>query len=271
MATPEDTSQAPEGGAAAGGWRARWKKPRVWVGTVLTSAVVIPLVAWGVVKWAEDMRISNEPHLSKAVRIPSPSRICGGGAGWVFNKDLRQLPAPPIHAEEGDRDKWAAENGGIPASGNYIEVTLQGLHGHTVLVNSISVDIASRTEPPHGTLSHLTNTGGCGGLVPYRFSLNLDASPISVTAETDQGAIGAGEVHRPVNLPHTITGAEPEVWHLAAVTETCTCEWTATLHWTSDDGKEDTTKIDDNGHPFRVAAVTHATRVEPSLTGGGWG
>ena len=270
MAAPEDTSQAPEGGAAAGGWRARWKKPRIWAGTVLTSAVVIPLVAWYVVHEAEVRNKLTEPHLSTAVRIPSPSRICGGGEGWVFNKDLRQLPAPPIHAGEGNLDKWAAENGGIPASGNYIEVTLQGLNGHTVVVNSISVDIASRTEPPYGTRSHLTNTGGCGGLVPYRFSLNLDATPISVTAETDQGAIGAGEVHRPVDLPHSISGAEPEVWHLAAVTETCSCEWTATLHWASD-GKEDTTTIRDNGHPFRVAAVTHSTLVEPRLTGGGWG
>jgi len=30
-------------------------------------------------------------------------------------------------------------------------VTLQGLNGHTVVVNSISVDVVSRTEPPHGT------------------------------------------------------------------------------------------------------------------------
>jgi hypothetical protein len=219
-----------------------------------------------VVHSVEQRNKLTEPHLSAVVQIPSPSRPCEGGEGWVFNKDLRQMPAPPIN---GDRDKWAADNGGIPASGNYIVVTLQGLNGHTVVVNSVSVNIVSRTEPPYGTLSDLTSTGGCGGLIPYRFSLNLDANPISVTAETDQGAIGAGEVRRPVDLPHAITGSEPEVWHLAAVTETCTCEWTATLHWTSD-GKEDTTTINDHGHPFRVAAVTRATPVEPSLTGG-WG
>jgi hypothetical protein len=51
------------------------------------------------------------------------------------------------------------------------------------------------------------------------------------------------------------------------VTETCTCEWTATLNWTSD-GKPGTTPIKDNGHPFRVAAVTRATGAMPGMHGG---
>jgi hypothetical protein len=52
-------------------------------------------------------------------------------------------------------------------------------------VNGITVDVVSRTEPPHGTYPY---TGGqCGGLIPYRFSLDLDKNPVSVTASTSPG------------------------------------------------------------------------------------
>ena len=42
----EGTSQRPDHGSAARGWRARWKKYRLWVGGLVTTAIVIPLVAW---------------------------------------------------------------------------------------------------------------------------------------------------------------------------------------------------------------------------------
>jgi hypothetical protein len=72
MATPEDTGQAPERGAAAGGNRARWKKHRVWLGTVLTSAVVIPLVAWAA-GWIGHKGISvvSPEHSSGRLRLDS--------------------------------------------------------------------------------------------------------------------------------------------------------------------------------------------------------
>jgi hypothetical protein len=97
----------------------------------------------------------------------------------------------------------------------------------------------------------------------------LDATPVSVTAVADDPAVAEGQAHRPVDLPHAISGSEPEVWHLAAVTNTCTCEWMATLEWTSD-GQQGTTPITDNGRPFRVAAVTRATRVQYDWHNGGW-
>jgi hypothetical protein len=92
--------------------------------------------------------VSPEQYLAAVVAIPSPRRAALAG-GWVFDKDPQQLPAPPP-LMAGGADAWAAANGGVPASGNYIEVTLQGLNGHTVNVNSVSVNIVSRTEPPHG-------------------------------------------------------------------------------------------------------------------------
>ena len=242
----------------------RWKRRRVWVGGVITSAIAIPLVAWVATSaghWFVG-KVIPEQHLSAAVSVPSPAHSCsGGGEDWVFDKPPSELPGV---LPDDDKDAWAAANGGIPASGNYIVVTLQGLNGHTVVVSDISVDVFSRREPPDGTYPY---TGGqCGGLIPYRFALDLDKTPVSVKAVADDGSFG-GEPRRPVELPHAISGSEPEVWHLAAVTKDCDCEWTATLNWTSD-GVEGHTQITNDGKPFRVAATTRAIRVYTDYKGG---
>ncbi|HME78621.1 MAG TPA: hypothetical protein VKI00_24120 [Mycobacterium sp.] len=227
---------------------------------------MVPLVTWGVTsarEWIND-KLNPKQDLSAVVKIPTPAAECHGGRSWVFDKRPPELPLPP---KEGDLDGWAAANGGIPASGNYIEVTLQGLNGRNVIVHDISVNIVSRTDPPHGAFAELS--GGCGGFFPYHFSLNLDANPISVTAKPDDG-VGAQAPSRPVELPHEISGSEPEVWRLAAETKTCTCEWTATLDWTADDGKNGTTEINDKGHPFRVAAADLATSYFADRWEGRW-
>ena len=243
----------------------RWNKQAVWLGGVLTSAIVIPLVAWIATSaghWFTE-KVNPEQHLSAVVSIPPLENSCATGeAGWVFEKQPTELPG--VMPNE-DKEAWATANGGIPASGNYYVVTLQGLNGHTVVVNGITVDVVSRTEPPHGTYPY---TGGqCGGLIPYRFELDLDKNPVSVTALGDDGVVGPGEERRPVDLPHAISQSEPEVWHLAAVTTECDCEWTATLDWTSD-GIEGHTKITNNGKPFRVAATTHAIEASTDYQGG---
>jgi hypothetical protein len=235
------------------------------VGGVVTSAIVIPLVAWvgtSAGHWFTE-RVNPDEHLSAVVSIPSLEYSCvTGQEGWVFDKEPSELPG--LFPAD-DRDAWATANGGIPASGNYIVVALQGLNDHTVVVNGISVDVVSRTEPPHGT--HPYTGGQCGGMIPYRFSLDLDKNPVSVTAVGDDGSLAPGTERRPVELPHAISRSDPEVWHLAAVTTECNCEWTATLNWTSD-GVEGHTAITNNGRPFRVAAVTRATHATTDYLGG---
>src|SRR5262249_332678 len=160
------------------------------------------------------------------VSTPPLEYSCATGeAGWVFNQKPSELPGVKPND---NREAWAAANGGIPASGNYYVVNLQGLKGHTVIVNSISVDVVSRADPPRGSCAY---TGGeCGGIIPYRFSLDLDKNPVTVTAVEDDGVVDPGGVRRPVALPHAISQSDPEVWHIAAVTKECNCEWTATLN-----------------------------------------
>jgi hypothetical protein len=255
-------STAPDGDRAG----SRWTTARKWLAGVATSAVVIPLLGLAVSKAGDwfTSKVSPEQYLSAVVDVPSPQHTCISGEGWVFDTDPQHLPG--VLPDE-DKDAWAAANGGIPASGNIVQVTLQGLNGHTVVVTDISVEVVSRSDPPSGTYPY---TGGqCGGMIPYRFQANLDAKPVSVTALADDGAVDPNAVRRPVDLPHSISGSEPEVWHIGAITDSCTCEWTATLNWNSE-GTQGHTKITDNGRPFRVAATTHAVHVATDYRGG-WG
>ena len=77
-----------------------------------------------------------------------------------------------------------------PQSGNYVAITPHALNGHRVTVKQnpegITVDVKSRTDPPH---AYPSLTGGCGGFLPYRFDLNLDAEPVTVTAKPDEGVL----------------------------------------------------------------------------------
>lgn len=261
----KDTNQTPPDDAVTTSPRSRWTKILVWVGGVLTTAVVVPVVAWAVggpLHWFTKI-ISPEEYLSATARVPSSRASCQhGGEGWVFNKDPQHLP---MVLPRDDVDAWAAANGGIPASGNYVTVDLQARNGHTVVLDSISINVVSRTNPLQGTWAN--TWAQCGGLKPYRFQANLDTTPLTVTAIPDEGAVPEGEVRRPVELPHSISASDPtEVWNLTAVTTSCTCEWTATLNWTSE-GRQGHTDITNNGHPFRVAAVTRSTRVLPGDNG----
>ena len=270
VASPVSAQSTAEQRPPAGVPAKRWNRPAVWLGGGFASAIVIALVVWVATSaghWFNgngnpETKSANLEALSAFVQVPSPAHSCvTGGMGWVFDKPPSELPGV---LPDGDVDGWAGANGGIPASGNIVVVTLQGLNGHTVVVNGISVDVVSRTEPPHGTYPY--TIGSCGGLYPYRFDLNLDAKPVSVTALPDEGFI-EGEPRRPVDLPHAVSGSDPEVWHLAAVTDQCTCEWTATLNWTSE-GVEGHTPITNGGPPFRVAATTQSAHVSTDFEGG---
>ncbi|MDP7721738.1 hypothetical protein [Mycobacterium sp. TY814] len=251
MSAPGQAPEVPD--ATAGRRRARWTKTRVWVGAVLTSAVVIPLLTLGVtagVRWINEL-LHPPQYLAVVVTVPSPVEFDNG---WVFATPPAQLPLPPEH---GDVDRWASDNGGIPASGNVVELRLQGLHGHHVVIQRITVNVVSRAEPLRGAYVVLMRQKGPTDT--YQFGLNLDATPVAVTAETDE------------KLPHTVSSAAPENLRISAVTTTCTCEWTATLQWSADDGKQGAIDINDNGRAFRVAATTRATPETVGWGPNGWG
>lgn len=101
-------------------------------------------------------------------------------------------------------------------------------------------------------------TGGCGGIFPSVFRVNVDNNPPSVMPVPGDNF---GTAIPPVPLPHRIDHNQPEVWHVAAVTETCNCEWVAHVRWRSGD-RTGVITLDDDGRPFRVTSTTLTTTID---------
>lgn len=142
----------------------------------------------------------------------------------------------------------------MPVSGNYYGFTLSALTSANVVITDIEATVVSQAPPMQGVYPPPW-TGGCGGVVPSTFRLNLDDSPVSVVATPGEGMGG------PISLPHQIDQDRPEVWHLTPVTQNCLCEWVATVHWTVGDQAFSST-IDDDGKPFQVTATSAATMID---------
>ena len=183
-----------------------------------------------------------------------PGDVCHGATGWVFSQPPQELAALGPNS---DPNSWAVRNGGIPQSGNFITLTVQGRNGHTVVILSFGVKILSRTAPPTGTRA--TMSGGCGGLMPSFFVANLDKP--SLQARPVSGVDEAGNKVRAVPLPHTVTESGPEQWRLQILTANCDCAFIPYFTWSSD-GNEGTFQIPDGSGPWRVAA---ATKARPAL------
>jgi hypothetical protein len=188
-----------------------------------------------------------------------PADACEAGRGWVFRQSPKQL-APLSY--NGDLNSWAVRNGGIPQSGNYITLTVQARPGHTVVILSFGVKVLSRAAPPAGTAANLS--GGCGGLTPSFFDVNLDKPGLQAIPVT--GMNPAGKKVPAVPLPHTVTESGPEQWRLRVSTTACDCTFVPYFTWTSD-GNEGTFDITNGSRPWRVAAVTKARLATRSLNG----
>jgi hypothetical protein len=161
-------------------------------------------------------------------------------------------------------EAWAARNHGLPASGNSVAVTVQGLDHHTVVVQDLRVVVVHRAAPP-ATATYPNPAYGCGGgLLPNYFRVNLDEEPTVVHAFAGFMP-GTGRVP-PVPMPHQVSETRPEVWHLKVITTKCACSWYGYIDWTSD-GVSRTATISDHGRPFETVTPTSATMLRPVAYG----
>jgi hypothetical protein len=187
-----------------------------------------------------------------------PYQSCKAATGWVFKQPMNKL-APLAPTSLNGINTWAVRNGGIPQSGNYITLTVQGRNGHTVVIESLGVKILRRAAPPTGTAAMLG--GGCGGLRPSFFDVNLDKPGLQATPVS--GVNPLGNKVPAVPLPHTVTESGPEQWRLRITTTNCDCTFVPYFTWSSD-GNVGTFNILDGSKPWRVAAVT---RAHPAFMG----
>jgi hypothetical protein len=207
--------------------------------------------------WSAAPIVLENDYLSVTASM-QPYLSCKAATGWVFKQPPKQL-AP---LDRNDPNSWAVRNGGIPQSGNYITLTVQGRNGHTVVILSLGVKIVSRAAPPTGTAAILS--GGCGGLTPSFFDVNLDKS--SLQAIPVGGVNAVGKKVPAVPLPHTVTESSPEQWRLRILTANCDCAFVPYFTWSSD-GNTGTFDVRDGSEPWRVAAVTRARPAFPGANG----
>jgi hypothetical protein len=139
---------------------------------------------------------------------------------------------------------------------------VQARPGHTVIILSFGVKILSRAAPPAGTAANLS--GGCGGLTPSFFDVNLDKPGLKAIPVTGQNM--AGKKAPAVPVPHTVTESAPEQWRLRVLTTACDCTFVPYFTWSSD-GNEGTFQITNGSGPWRVAAVTKARQATRGTNG----
>jgi hypothetical protein len=180
----------------------------------------------------------------------SPGASCYGERGWTFPKRPAALPVPDLTNRSFSLDKWARQNGGIPASGYYVVLTLQPVQQRTVVIDNLAVRVLHQSPPTVGT--YFPATGQCGGLTPYYFQANLDDNPVFI--KPIKGYDTAGHPAVPVALPHQLTEGSPEVWQVSAITEHCTCQWIIEVHWTSGNDSG-TIRVDNNSRPFMTSST----------------
>jgi hypothetical protein len=232
------------------------------VATGLTALVGNVILAGG----EQAARIVRGPAdaLHVTAQPANPADYCNGGAGWVFRKKPQELSVPAWSA---DLPRWAIANGGVPASGNYVVVTLQGIAPHTVIIQDVRVVVVHKEAASGGTYPLLG--GSCGVLVPAFFAADLDSRPVRVRPVTGMDATGHSV--RPVPLPHQVSESNPEVWDVQAKTERSQDDWIAYVDWLSD-GQRGSSEISADGHgrPFRTAATTSSATVSRGANAHTW-
>lgn len=225
-----------------------WRRSSTKIFAAATAGLiagVTALASEGVVSIGH--KLVSGDVLSVQLKLLSPGRSCEKEPGWAFPRESQSIPVPTPSEDE---DTWAANYGGIPASGYYITLTLQPVQQRTVIVDSVSVRVVAREQA--AAKSHLTIAGECGGIEPYYFKANLDSNPIDVSSISGQDTEGNDAA--PVPLPHKLTEGDPEVWQVAAFTNQCKCSWVINIHWTSD-GDEGSVIVDNHGRPFETEST----------------
>jgi transcriptional regulator with XRE-family HTH domain len=164
---------------------------------------------------------------------------------FLISRPASQVPPPP---EPTRIRAWATWLGGVDAGLSTARVTVQGLAGQAVVLQGLSVTVASR-GPGIPAATYLPEDG-CGAALPERvFAVDLDArTPVP---RPQPSGTGAG----PITFPFRVSAAEPEVFVITASTRRCDCRWYLELHWASG-GRSGRLRIDDHGRPFRTAAGT---------------
>lgn len=217
----------------------RTRRGALWVGTAAGTALV------GVVVTDVYGRITDGEPAEPLSVVASAVADCPGGRYLLPNGVHEQLPT----WQQLD-SAWVREHGGFDDDPTYL-LTIQGTSDRVVVLQALRVVDLERVDPS-AQLVGVSKCFGGGDLVPRRFHVDLDASPVSVTGlEGDVDIPGEGGDPAP-EFPFTVSVADPEVFEVTIENSHCFCTFELELAWTSG-GVNGSTRVLLDGGPFAVA------------------
>lgn len=202
------------------------------------------------------LKVSDKPGLGfdgspLDVAVSASAHNCG--TGWVFPVAPDKLTT----VDEDDPWEWAKKLGGVPARALPITLTVDTEGKDKVTLHDLRVVGVKRSAPATGT--HVAFA--CGGDTVYRWmGVDLDADPPQRTFKVQEAF--AEEYppaeRKPIAFPYVVSSSDPESFLIATTTSRYSVEFYLEIDWALH-GRTGTMRIDDNGSPFRVRAVSPGT------------
>ncbi|MFE6633676.1 helix-turn-helix domain-containing protein [Streptomyces tendae] len=157
---------------------------------------------------------------------------------FLVDRSPKNVPKPP---PQQDAVGWATPLNAVSANRQTVVLTVQGTGPETVVLEDLHVRVKSSGTPLDWDQYVMGN--GCGGQVHVTaFDVSLDLGTPTATP------IGGQR-----DFPYSVSESDPEVFQVAAHTSGHDVSWELELEWSSG-GRHGTTRIDDNGKPFRTSA-----------------
>ncbi|MET7424701.1 hypothetical protein [Dactylosporangium sp. NPDC005555] len=180
-------------------------------------------------------RSAGTPDGGAPLAAVTSARAVGCRSGWVV-PDPGDTPVP--------FDPHRPPAKAVLSGGGEVTVTVQGLTGRSVVLQSMTVEVLHRSPALTGV--HLPF--GCQGVVPPRkYRLDLDAAAPRITPEAGTAT-----------FPYRVDEVEPEQFLITPDVTTGDIEWRLLLQWTSG-ADEGTLILPEAGKaPFRFTATTAA-------------
>jgi hypothetical protein len=240
----QDPSQGERGLRRAG------KTAGIWAAGVLAAALATFLagVFAGVPHWVHALVLGSDAANGRAVsQLPLAAVVMTEAvpcrSGWVV-PDHGQRAIPYAQGQQ--------PAGAMLSSGGNVIITVQGVTGQTVVLQSMTVVVIHRAPPMAGIYLPV----GCQGeLTPRQYVLNLDSPTPRVVPQP--GSIA---------FPYTITNSNPEQFVVTPDIKSGDVQWFLYLTWTSG-ANQGRLVLDDSGKPFQTAATAGAKQFCNGSTG----
>ncbi|MER7003708.1 hypothetical protein ABT297_11795 [Dactylosporangium sp. NPDC000555] len=217
----------------------------------VVTAIVVAAATWTAPRGSDPAAVGGPggPAAPSGPPVAAVSSVAGVScrSGWVV-PDHGAAPIPYLP----DR----APDGGVATGGAEAVVTVQGLTGRAVVLQSMTVEVVRRRPPLAGVYLPL----GCqGGVSPRKYRLDLDAAAPRIVPETGT-----------VTFPYRVDQLEPEQFLITPDVTTGDVEWRLLLSWTSGADRGTLVLPEAGKPPFRNTATTAARELCADLAAWAW-